>query len=142
MNGEPILQKPVATDGSPLSSKDPFQDPDARHYLVEFWAGTGSTRLKMAAVNDVSAAFAALFVALKHQPEVHTFGVWRINKEAGTVEDTVCYNPLAQIMAACAPHVQTLTGRQITTPPVPIVTPESGMQELEKTVKDLRRKPG
>lgn len=131
--------------GTSRDPKDAFQDPNSSHYLVELWAGTGSARFSFACSTDLSAAMGAFFLALKHQPEIHTFGVWKKQDERpdAPLESTVCFVAMAQMLAGCAPSIQALTGKQIATPAVPVVTTEAGFEELQKGMKDRQqRKPG
>lgn len=146
--------------GTGRDPKDAFQDPNAKHYRVELLIGAGVQPFNFACPSDISAALGAFFLALQHQPHVHTFGVWRKKgpEVDAQLEETVCFVTLAQMMASCAPTIQNMTGSQQTTPQasippaapgvqsyrspaVPVVTPEAGLDELNKQLKDQRRRP-
>lgn len=145
--GQPPQSIPQVPQGPPskqgdAAPKDPFADPDAKHYFVELWAGTGSSRFNFACKTDISAAMGAFVLAMKHQPDIHTFGVWRKSGPANdaAIEETVCFVAIHQMLRACSPSLATLTGKQIEVPAVPVVTPEAGFDELGKQLKDQKRR--
>jgi len=122
--------------GTSREPKNAFEDPSAQKFMVEFFSGIGSKRLLMAAPNAESANIAAFFIAFKHFPEIHTFGVWRKTGEGPEdIGDCTCYVAMANILAFCTQELAELTGKKVATPAVPVVTANAGFEELGKQLK-------
>jgi hypothetical protein len=122
--------------GTSHEPKDAFEDPNAQKFMVEFFSGIGSKRLIMAAPNAESANIAAFFVAFKHFPEVHTFGVWRkTGPGPEDIGDCTCYVAMANILPFCSQELSELTGKKVASTAVPIITAQAGFQELGKQLK-------
>jgi hypothetical protein len=133
---DPARGPAVQQAGTSRDPKDAFEDPNAQKFMVEFFSGIGSKRLVMAAPNAESANIAAFFIAFKHFPEIHTFGVWRKTgpgpEELG---DCTCFVAMANILPFCSQELSEITGKKIATPAVPIVTAGAGFEELGKQLK-------
>lgn len=130
----------VQQAGTSRDPKDAFQDPNAEKFMVEFFSGLGSKKLIMAAPNAESANLASFFVAIKHFPEIHTFGVWRkTGPGAEDIGECTCFVAMANILPFCSQELAELTGKKVITPAVPIVTAQAGFEELGK---QLRAKGG
>lgn len=130
--GTPAVQQA----GTSREPKNAFEDPQAEKFMVEFFSGIGSKKLIMAAPNAESANLAAFFVALKHFPEIHTFGVWRkTGPNPEDIGDNTCFVAMANILPFCSQELAELTGKKVITPAVPIVTAQAGFEELGKQLK-------
>src|SRR5262245_9324039 len=93
---DPAKGPAVEQHGTSREPKNAFEDPKALKYMVEFFSGAGSKRLVMAAPNSMSASIAAYFIAFKHFPEVHTFGVWEKTGEGPEdLGECICYVAMA-----------------------------------------------
>jgi hypothetical protein len=132
-----LTQAPgVQQAGTSREPKNAFEDPNAQKFMVEFFSGLGSKRLVMAAPNAESANIAAFFIAFKHFPEIHTFGVWRkTGPGAEDLGDCTCFVAMANILPFCSQELSELTGKKISTPAVPVVTAMAGFEELGKQLK-------
>jgi len=125
-----------AGSGTSREPKNAFEDPKALKFMVEFFSGAGSKRLVMAAPNALSAGIAAFFIAFKHFPEIHTFGVWE--KTGDGPEDLgecTCFVAMANILPFCTQELAELTGKKVATPAVPVITAQAGFEELGKQLK-------
>lgn len=126
----------VEQAGTSREPKNAFEDPNAQKFMVEFFSGIGSKRLVMAAPNAESANIAAFFIAFKHFPEIHTFGVWRkTGPGPEDIGDCTCFVAMANILPFCSQELSEITGKKISTPAVPIVTAAAGFEELGKQLK-------
>lgn len=125
-----------AGTGTSREPKNAFEDPKAQKFMVEFFSGIGSKRLLMAAPNAESANIAAFFIAFKHSPEIHTFGVWRKTGEGPEdIGECTCYVAMANILSFCTQELAELTGKKVATPAVPVITANAGFEELGKQLK-------
>lgn len=137
---DPAKVPVVEQAGTSREPKDAFEDPAAQKFMVEFFSGIGSKRLVMAAPNAESANIAAFFIAFKHFPEIHTFGVWRkTGPGPEDIGDCTCFVAMANILPFCSQELSELTGKKISTPAVPVITAGAGFEELGK---QLRAKGG
>lgn len=126
----------VEQAGTSREPKNAFEDPNAQKFMVEFFSGIGSKRLVMAAPNAESANMAAFFIALKHFPEIHTFGVWRKTGEGPEdIGDCTCFVAMANILPFCSQELAEITGKRVSTPAVPVLTTTQGFEELGKQLK-------
>lgn len=133
---DPTKSPAVEQAGTSREPKNAFEDPQALKFMVEFFSGAGSKRMVMAAPNEMSASIAAFFIALKHFPEIHTFGVW--HKTGDGPEDIgqcACFVAMANILPFCTQELSELTGKKVATPAVPIITAQAGFEELGKQLK-------
>lgn len=125
-----------AGGGTSREPKNAFEDPAAQKFMVEFFSGAGSKRLVMAAPNDISASIAAFFIAFKHFPEIHTFGVWqKTGPGPEDIGECTCFVAMANILPFCSQELSEITGKKVATPAVPVVTAAAGFEELGKQLK-------
>lgn len=116
--------------------KSAFEDPAAMKFMVEFFSGAGSKRLVMAAPNAISASIAAFFIAFKHFPEIHTFGVWqKTGPGPEDIGECTCFVAMANILPFCTQELSEITGKKVAVPAVPVITAQAGFEELGKQLK-------
>jgi hypothetical protein len=133
---DPSQAPAVQQAGTSREPKNAFEDPSALKFMVEFFSGAGSKRLVMAAPNAMSASIAAFFIAFKHFPEIHTFGVWqKTGPGPEDIGECTCYVAMANILPFCSQELAELTGKKVATPAVPIITAQAGFEELGKQLK-------
>jgi hypothetical protein len=133
---DPSKAPAVQQAGTSREPKNAFEDPAAQKFMVEFFSGAGSKRLVMAAPNDISASIAAFFIAFKHFPEIHTFGVWqKTGPGPEDIGECTCFVAMANILPFCSQELSEITGKKVVTPAVPVVTAAAGFEELGKQLK-------
>jgi|SRR6185369_725752 hypothetical protein len=133
---EPGQAPAVQQAGTSREPKNAFEDPSAQKFMVEFFSGAGSKRLVMAAPNEISASIAAFFIAFKHFPEIHTFGVWhKTGPGPEDIGECTCFVAMANILPFCSQELSEITGKKVITPAVPVVTAQAGFEELGKQLK-------
>lgn len=125
-----------AGTGTSREPKNAFEDPKALKFMVEFFSGAGSKKMVMAAPNEMSASIAAFFIAFKHFPEIHTFGVWpKTGEGPEDLGECTCFVAMANILPFCTQELSELTGKKVATPAVPVITANAGFEELGKQLK-------
>lgn len=133
---DPAMSPAVQQAGTSREPKNAFEDPNAQKFMVEFFSGIGSKKLVMAAPNAESANIAAFFIAFKHFPEIHTFGVWRKSGPGPEeIGECTCFVAMANILPFCSQELSEITGKKVASPAVPVITTQAGFEELGKQLK-------
>ena len=120
-------QKPQLLDPASIAP------PAERKFTVAFYIGPKASVLLFTCANEMSAAMAALFVAQRSWPTVHTFGVWEGEGQEAT--RLVCYVPLSGIIGKVAPILNAASQTGPVIPALPAVPTGKGFDELMRESK-------
>jgi len=109
--------------------------PGSKTFTVCFYIGEKANVFVFTCANAISATFAALFIAMKSWPTVHTVGVWEGEGDKATT--LVCYVPITGAMSMVGPK---LNAASPSGPVIPAAQVMPGGKGFDDLMKDMRKR--
>jgi len=107
--------------------------PGSKTFTVCFYIGEKANVFVFSCANAISATFAALFIAMKSWPTVHTVGVWE--GEGDNATTLVCYVPITGAMSIVGPKLNAASPSGPVIPAAQVMPGGKGFDELMKDMK-------